>query len=39
MGGIEIFYFGRQGELRSPLGELRPPWLVVGGWWMVVLFF
>jgi len=30
MGGIEIFY--------AP-GLLRSPWLVVGGWWLVVLFF
>src|ERR1022692_340132 len=29
MGVIEIFYFAR-----SRLGELRSPWLVVGGWWL-----
>jgi hypothetical protein len=37
MGGIEIFY--PPGLLRSPVRELRSPWLVVGGWWLVVLFF
>jgi hypothetical protein len=33
MGGIENFYFG------AGRGGLRSPWVVGGGWWLVVLFF